>query len=92
MWKENDKEALSVAILHTRRCGPTEAEGARKAVRFLTVPSFPTSPGNHLCDDSHPKQGACADQARQGHLSWPDQHPLVGGKCNLPVAELWGKG
>lgn len=69
MWEESGREALSVAILHTRMCGPAEAEGARKVVRFLTVPSFPTSPGNHLCDDSHPKQGPCADQARQGHLS-----------------------
>lgn len=38
-------------------------------MRFPTVPSFPMSPGTHLGGDSHPKQGACADQAKRGHLS-----------------------
>lgn len=69
MWEESDREALGVASLHTSTCDPTEAEGTRKAVRFPTVPSFPRSPGTHLCDDSHLKQGAYADQTKQGHLS-----------------------
>lgn len=60
LWEESVRGTVGVAIF------PTEAEGARKAVRFLTLPSFPTSPGTHLCDDSHPKHG---DQAKQGHLS-----------------------
>lgn len=37
MWEESDREALGVAILHTRSCGPAEAEGARKAVRFQII-------------------------------------------------------
>lgn len=90
-WEENDWEALGVAIFHSRMCGPREAKGARKAVKFLTVPSFPTSPGTHLCEDCHPEQGVCADQAKQGHLSGQISILLLIGNA-ICVAELWGKG
>lgn len=87
MWEESDREAVGVAILHSRTRGPKEAEGSRKAVRFLTVPPFPTSPGTHLWDDSHPKHGACADQAKQGQISIL----LLLGNA-ICVAELWRTG
>lgn len=47
MWEESDREALGIAILHSLGCEGLQGrlKGQGKAVRFLTVPSFPMSPG-----------------------------------------------